>query len=57
MLGTPSEGGQLKSFAATFAIEMNSDENKVQDHDERGLLGRNPGRYRNHANRSRRDER
>ena len=57
MLGTPSEGGQLKSFAATFAIEMNSDENKVQDDDELGLLGRSPSRYRDHANRSRRDER
>jgi hypothetical protein len=30
MLGIPSEGGRLKSFTATFAIEMNSDETKYK---------------------------
>jgi hypothetical protein len=57
MLGILSEDGQLKSVTDTFAIEMNPDENKVQDDDELGLLGRNPSRHCDHANRSRRDER
>jgi hypothetical protein len=42
MLGILSDGGRLKSFTAIFAIEMNSDENKVQDDGELGLLGRRP---------------
>jgi len=52
MLGILSEGGQMNQSPAL----CHSDENKVQDYDERGLLGRSPSRDRDHANRSRRDE-
>jgi hypothetical protein len=47
----------LKSITATFAIEMKSDENKVQDDDELGLLGRIPDGYRCYPDSSRRNER
>jgi hypothetical protein len=57
MLGILSDGGRLKSFTATFSIELNSDENKAQDDDELGLLGRSPSRHHDHANCSRGDER